>query len=66
MNDVRRSLILDGESELEADDLSWGDDQDFGLTDTDLQLMTAIGLTPEDLTIEQDQVRYRKYLAKKR
>jgi hypothetical protein len=65
MNDVRGSLLLDDESELEADDLSWADDQDFGLTDTDLQVMTAMGWTPEDLTTEEDQVRYRQYLAKK-
>jgi hypothetical protein len=49
MNDVRGSLMLGDESEPEADDLSWGDDQGFGLTDTDLQVMTAMGLDPRRL-----------------
>jgi hypothetical protein len=57
--------MLDDECEPEADDLSWGDDQGFGLTDTDLQVMTAMGWTPDDLTIEEDRLRYRQYLAKK-
>jgi hypothetical protein len=65
MNDVRSSLMLDDESELEADNLSWEDDQGFGLTDTDLQTLTSLGWMPEDLTIEEDQLRYRQYLAKK-
>jgi hypothetical protein len=65
MNDVRSSLMLDDESELEADNLSWEDEQGFGLTDTDLQTLTSMGWMPEDLTIEEDQLRYRQYLAKK-
>ena len=63
--DVSGSLMLDDEFEQEIDHLSWEDDQGFGLTDTDLQVMTTIGWTPEDLTIEENRMRYRQYLAKK-
>jgi hypothetical protein len=63
--DIRSGLLFECETELQGDDVSWEDDQGFGLTDTDLQVMTTIGWTPEDLTIEKDQTRYRQYLAKK-
>ena len=65
MDDVMGSLLWDDELESEPDDSSWEDDHGFGLTDTDLQVMTSVGWTPEDLTIEEDQIRYRQYLAKK-
>jgi hypothetical protein len=65
MDDIWGSLLADDEQQLEADDASWEDDHGFGLTDTDLQVMTSMGWTPEDLTIEEHQVRYRQYLAKK-
>jgi hypothetical protein len=63
--DIRGSLLLDDELESQADDLSWEDEHGFGLTDTDLEVMTSMGWTPEDLTIEEDRVRYQQYLAKK-
>ena len=65
MDDIWGSLLLDDEQQLGTDDASWEDDHGFVLTDTDLQVMTSMGWTPEDLTIEEDQVRYRQYLAKK-
>ena len=65
MDDIWGSLLLDDEQQLGTDDASWEDDHGFGLTDTDLQVMTSMGWTPEDLTIEEDQVRHREYLAKK-
>ena len=65
MDDRWGSLLLDDESESETDDSSGEDEQGFGLTDTDLQVMTLMGWTPDDLTIEEDQVRYRDFLAKK-
>jgi hypothetical protein len=63
--DIRSGLLFECETELQGDDSGWEDDQGFGLTDTDLQVMTTIGWMPEDLTIEKDQTRYRQYLAKK-
>ena len=66
MEDMRGSLLSDDEPESEVDDLSWEDEQGFGLTDTDLQVMISMGWTPEDLTIEEEQIRYRQYSAQKR
>jgi len=65
MDDIWDGLLLDDELESDVDNASWEDDHGFGLTDTDLQVMASMGWTPEDLTIEEDQVRYRQYLAKK-
>jgi hypothetical protein len=65
MDDIWGSLLLDDELKSEADDSSWEDNHGFGLTDTDLEILTSKGWTPEDLTIEEDQIRYREYLAKK-
>ena len=62
---IKGGSLLESEPELEGDDSSWEDDPGFGLTDTDFQVMTSMGWAPEDLTIEEDQVRYRQYLAKK-
>ena len=63
MTDVRGSLMLD--AEWENHDPSWEDEQCFELADIDLQRMAAMGASSEDLTVEEDQLRYRQYLARK-
>ena len=70
--DIKGSLLLDDESAPEVNESSWEDDEAFGLTETDLQLMKSTGWTPEDLTIdenrlaEDDRIAFCSRFAKKR
>jgi len=54
--DIKGSLLLDDESAPEVNESSWEDDEAFGLTETDLQLMKSTGWTAEDLTIDENQL----------
>ena len=60
MDDVEDSLRWDDELESEADDTSWEDDHGFGLTDTDLEILTSKSWTPED-TVRYTQLSAQRF-----
>jgi len=70
--DIKGRLLLDDGSAPKVNESSWVDDEAFGLTETDLQLMKSTGWTPEDLTIdenrlaEDDRIAFCSRFAKKR
>jgi len=58
--------MLDQDADWVNDDPNWEDEQSFELADIDLQAMTSMGGGPsEDLTVEEDPIRFRQYLARK-
>ena len=63
--DIEGSLLWDDEPGFEDEDSTWEGDEDFDLTEEDLQVMASIGWEPNDLPSDRDQDRYRQYLTKK-
>ena len=63
--DIRGSLLWDDDPALEDDEASWDDDEDFGLTEEDCEVMHSMGWQLDDLPSDRDKDRYRQYLTKK-